>query len=245
LATRASEQAIAPQARVTPIKAAKPSVQVKAAKPCVQDAKARRYDPAETRARVIEAAFMLFATRGYAATGTADIAREADVSEGSIFYHFGSKRALLAELGRVHGGRMIAAMQEGDSLELLHPATVVRRCFAFCETDSAYNAMKGRASDALAVDECSTQHQPSPEAEPFFLASREVVQQWVEQHIETFCRVHGIEGVDPAITASMTFALVGDALHQAKISPVEDYQRICEQCARLVAIGCGADYSRL
>jgi AcrR family transcriptional regulator len=209
------------------------------------DSRARRYDPAETRARVIEAGFMLFATRGYAATGTADIAREADVSEGSIFYHFGSKRALLAELGRVHGGRMIAAMQEGDSLETLHPATVVRRCFAFCQTDSAFSAMKGRMADALNPDDCAAQHQPSPEAEPFFLASREVVQHWVEAHIEAYCRARGIEGVDPAITASMTFALVGDALHQAKCGLAENYNRICEQCARLVAVGCGADYSPL
>ena len=37
-----------------------------------------------------------------------DIAREADVSEGSIFYHFGSKKALLAELGVSYGQMMIA-----------------------------------------------------------------------------------------------------------------------------------------
>ncbi len=187
---------------------------------------------------------MLFGTRGYSGTGTADIAREADVSEGSIFYHFGSKRALLAELGRVHGSRMVAAMQENDALEDLHPATVVRRCFAFCELDSAYNALKGRMKGGQALDECP-ESQISPEAEPFFLASREAVQGWVKLHIEAYCRVHGIQGVDPAITASMTFALVGDALHQAKSRPAEDYMLIGEQCARLVALGCGADYQPL
>ncbi len=244
MATRASDQTVAPRIRVTAGKSGGKPARLPV-QDGTHDAKARRYDPAETRARVIEAAFMLFATRGYAATGTADIAREADVSEGSIFYHFGSKRALLAELGRVHGGRMISAMQESDSLETLHPATVVRRCFAFCETDSAFNALKGRVQDAISAEDCATQHQPNPEAEPFFLASREVVQRWVEAHIETYCRVNGIEGVDPAITASMTFALVGDALHQAKCGQTEDYHRICEQCARLVAVGCGADYSPL
>ena len=89
------------------------------------ETRSRRYDPAETRQRVLAAANMLFSTRGFAATGTADIAREADVSEGSIFYHFGSKQNLLGELGKRYGEAMIAAMQQGDRLEDLEPGIII------------------------------------------------------------------------------------------------------------------------
>ena len=40
-------------------------------------------------------------------TGLADIAREADVSEGSIFYHFGSKRNLLADMQAPQGATSV------------------------------------------------------------------------------------------------------------------------------------------
>ena len=240
MATKAGAQPVVPKTRAAS-KAAKAGG--RSVDEVSADSKARRYDPAETRARVIEAGFMLFATRGYSGTGTADIAREADVSEGSIFYHFGSKRALMGELGRVHGGRMIAAMQENDPLDQLHPANVVRRCFAFCATDMAWKALKGRVDPATGK-ECVDDHS-NPEAEPFFLASREVVQQWVESHISAYCAAHGIMGIHPGITASMTFALVGDALHRAAHGAPEEHALVREQCARMVAVGCGADYTPL
>ena len=41
----------------------------------VADMRARRYDPTETKARVLAAAHMLFSRQGFAATGTADARR--------------------------------------------------------------------------------------------------------------------------------------------------------------------------
>jgi AcrR family transcriptional regulator len=196
----------------------------------------RRYDPAETRTRVIEAAYHLFATVGYKETGTADIARAADVSEGSIFYHFGSKRALLGELGRLHGAKMVAAMQAGDPLESLDPADVISRCFRFCAENTAWEAMNAGA-------ECESTYKDKhhdPEAEPFFLAAREVTQAWVEQHIAAFNAAHGVEGVDPAIAASLTFTAVGDALHLAFRPGVSEEERahILAQTIRFIRGAC-------
>ncbi|MFQ3595802.1 MAG: TetR/AcrR family transcriptional regulator [Sphingomonadaceae bacterium] len=196
----------------------------------------RRYDPAETRTRVIEAAYQLFSTLGYKDTGTADIARVADVSEGSIFYHFGSKRALLAELGRLHGEKMVAAMQGGDSLATLDPADVITRCFAFCADNTTWEAMAGGS-------ECESSYkdkQYDPEAAPFFLAAREVTQAWVEDHIRAWNAAHGIEGVDPAIAASLTFTAVGDALHLAFQPGVSEEHRahILAQTIRFVKGAC-------
>jgi len=79
------------------------------------DARARRYDPAETRIRVLEAAYKLFGTRGYAATGTADIAREAGCFGRFVFSIISARSArFVVELGRLHGQRMIDYMQADD-----------------------------------------------------------------------------------------------------------------------------------
>jgi AcrR family transcriptional regulator len=50
---------------------------------------------AVTRARLLQAALELFATRGYSATPVDAIAEAAGVSAGLLYYHFASKPALL------------------------------------------------------------------------------------------------------------------------------------------------------
>ncbi len=49
----------------------------------------------EKQEKILTAALELFATNGYASTSTAKVAREAGVSEGLIFRHFGNKEGLL------------------------------------------------------------------------------------------------------------------------------------------------------
>lgn len=44
---------------------------------------------------ILEASLLLFAEKGYSNTSTKDISRAADVAEGTIFKHFGSKENLL------------------------------------------------------------------------------------------------------------------------------------------------------
>jgi len=51
-------------------------------------------DPAETRARLLEAAAHQFARRGHQATSLRDVARDAGVSVATISYYFGNKDAL-------------------------------------------------------------------------------------------------------------------------------------------------------
>jgi len=50
-----------------------------------------------TRERIVEAARNLFAEKGFDRTTTAEIAREAGISEGTIYRHFKSKKELLME----------------------------------------------------------------------------------------------------------------------------------------------------
>jgi len=50
-----------------------------------------------TRARLLKAAFQLFADKGYAETTVAEIAAAADVTEMTFYRHFGSKDQLLID----------------------------------------------------------------------------------------------------------------------------------------------------
>lgn len=194
------------------------------------DSKSRRYDPAETRARVLEAAYFLFGTRGYANTGTADIAAQADVSEGSIFYHFGSKRALLVELGKLHGQKMIAAMQGHDALADVTFEVSINRCFDFCEVNNVWE-------EVVHDGDCAPQGKHlkhNPEAEPFFHAAKEITVAWTRAHLEAVVARDGTRGVDTEIAANLIFALVGEAMHQyfAPESTAEDRLRIRAEVIR-------------
>ena len=60
---------------------------------------------AETRRRVLAAARARFLADGYAATAVAEIARDAGVSEATVFAAFGTKRGVLtAAIGAAAGG---------------------------------------------------------------------------------------------------------------------------------------------
>jgi AcrR family transcriptional regulator len=66
---------------------------------------------AETKRRILQAARVVFAKRGYGQASTKEIAEEADVAEAGIFYHFENKRGLLK------------AVIEGMMEELLNPTS--------------------------------------------------------------------------------------------------------------------------
>lgn len=52
----------------------------------------------EKQKRIIESAIKLFAEKGYSNTSTSEIAKVAEVSEGTIFKHYGTKDKLLLSL---------------------------------------------------------------------------------------------------------------------------------------------------
>ena len=54
----------------------------------------------QTRAEILEAASRSFGSRGYDATGVAEICREVGISKGAFYHHFPSKQALFLELLR-------------------------------------------------------------------------------------------------------------------------------------------------
>ena len=202
------------------------------------DSRARRYDPAETRQRVLAAANMLFATNGYSATGTADIARAADVSEGSIFYHFGSKRNLLADIGRMYGESMIEAMRRDDALEDLEPGIILNRAFEFCIQHREWEKITGneRAVAGKAIG------MKNPEAEPFYHASRDVVVAWTALQHQVAHAKHGGPKMHIPLASALTYALVGHALEALQLAEnATERQKIIDESIRYVRAAYGYD----
>ncbi len=199
------------------------------------DSRARRYDPAETKQRVLAAAHMLFSTKGFANTGTADIAREADVSEGSIFYHFGSKKALLAELGARHGEQLIAAMEAGYALEDLEPGIIVPRVFAFILANSLWEGITGDA-----CEHGKPVPMNNPEAEPFYHASKAATVAWIERQMTVALAKRGIAGINVPLAASFTHHIVGDAIEMYMTAATqEDRDAIEAETVRFVRAASG------
>jgi AcrR family transcriptional regulator len=75
----------------------------------------RTVDPEKHRARrthIIESAVVLFASKGFAETTTADICQAAGISTGSLFHYFPSKQAVfygIWELDRTEWDELLAA----------------------------------------------------------------------------------------------------------------------------------------
>ena len=198
--------------------------------------RARRYDPTETKARVLSAAHMLFSRQGFAATGTADIAREANVYEGSIFYHFGSKKALLAELGRRHGEAMIAVMEDGYALEDLEPGITIPRVLRFVRDNMIWEGMEADCADCGP----KTKMASTPDAEPFYHAAKEVTTKWIHHHLQAVLVKQGVTGVEIDIAASFTHHIVGDAIDRWLCAATpEEADRIERETIRFVRAGSG------
>lgn len=203
-----------------------------------EPARARRYDPAETRTRVLEAAYLLFGTRGFEGTGTAEIARAANVSEGSIFYHFRSKQGLLAELGRLHGQKMIAAMKRDDRVEDISCEISIRRCFEFVE---ATNVWESGESACSTVPSTYQQMKTAPEGEVFFQASREMLVEWTKAHLQAFAAKTGRALPDNEMAAMLIFAVVKESLgrYMDPAAAPAERKAILEECVRFCTSAVG------
>ena len=89
---------------------------------------AREGDAPGGRERLIEAAISRFAEQGYAATGIAEVCREAGVAKTALYWHFESKEGLLAAVVERVGTQWIEQIQKaaylgGGPLERLERLT--------------------------------------------------------------------------------------------------------------------------
>lgn len=78
---------------------------------------ARRAQGEESRGRLLETATELIAERGYAATSVGEVCRRAGVAKPALYWHFGSKEGLLAEVIETVGTAWIERIQKSVYLE--------------------------------------------------------------------------------------------------------------------------------
>ena len=107
---------------------------------------AYRRAPEQKRTALVDAARALFSEQGFDATSTLQIARRAGVSEGTLFHHFGSKRALLDCVAEAFIDAGVAATTTGE-IETLTQEHIVRSAFDFADTDPGLYQLLSRFSD--------------------------------------------------------------------------------------------------
>jgi TetR/AcrR family acrAB operon transcriptional repressor len=101
-------------------------------------------EAAITRQQLLKAALVVFSAKGYAATRLEDIAAEAGVTRGAIYWHFGNKaelyNTLLSEYGAGYAEVVTGAIADGGTaLDILRRLLV--RSLEFLVTDEQYRAM--------------------------------------------------------------------------------------------------------
>jgi AcrR family transcriptional regulator len=79
----------------------------------------------EKQEKIVQAALQLFAQEGYHATSTSKVAKQAGVSEGLIFRHFGNKDGLLQAILE-EGERRVKALYVDIVMET-DPKEVIRK----------------------------------------------------------------------------------------------------------------------
>ena len=97
-----------------------------------------------TKQNILTAGLEVFSRKGYTATRVEDIARQANVTTGAIYHHFGGKSDLyiaLVEQGDARANQLAQqVIEEGGT-----PARMLRRLlirlFQFLEDDKAYRAV--------------------------------------------------------------------------------------------------------
>ena len=151
-----------------------------------------RRDPAEKRARLLNAARALFLRQGYEASSTAEIAREAGVSEGILFHHFRSKRGLFLCLVEDFGREMAAAAMP-DVTEPLTEEAVVRQAFDFADANPCLYRLLTT---------------PPPEIADLDLIGRDVVVSAIRDKLEGAVIAGRVRNGDTLIMAQFQFAIV-------------------------------------
>jgi AcrR family transcriptional regulator len=106
-----------------------------------------RRAPEEKRALILSAARRCFSERPYPEVATAEIARRAGVSEGTVFHHFGSKLKLLQVVASEYGRDLIVALAEGteDGPNDMH--VMAQRAYDFVEREGTLGLSVGNEAE--------------------------------------------------------------------------------------------------
>jgi len=96
----------------------------------------------KTRRDILSAALRVFGEQGYAATRLEDVAKEAGISRGPIYWHFNSKENLHSEILKSslkkYKNRIDKALQSMGGSPLTKIRNLLKELFVMLEDDKAY-----------------------------------------------------------------------------------------------------------
>ncbi len=189
----------------------------------------------ETRARILEAALEVFASRGYHATSVSDLVEAADVARGTFYLHFESKQAVFLDLldnllaafrGSVHG----VDVQAGASTlrdQIVHSVVAI---LAAAQASRALALIVFR--EAVGLDEA---------VDARVLAFEERLQHYLEESLKNGVRLGLLRAHDTEVAATAIYGALRQAIHRHVLAAVPiDPRRLAEALVDLHLQGIAA-----
>jgi len=161
----------------------------------------------KTRQDLMRSAWHIFSQKGYVETRLSDIAKEAGVTRGAIYWHFGNKENLLISLFKDRADSyftIISGILASDSSPLEKIKAILVNIIRKMETDDQI-----KAEEILMLRRADDQGR--------FRQIHDYIKQRTEKHFELLFRiiVEGQErgeirkGVDPQHIVSLLFVFIG------------------------------------
>ncbi|MGL4231125.1 MAG: TetR/AcrR family transcriptional regulator [Casimicrobium sp.] len=172
---------------ITKLMKAKAEPQPLTKKPRVRASAKPLFDP-ERRVSILQAALRVFVKKGFQRSTIRDIARAADLAEGTIYNHFDNKAALLIGLiEQLQSQRreaahldQIAAPEMPTNLEQFLPGHLA---LMLGERDGVETSVMGVLLAEMLADEPMRETYAKPLFEPVFAAGTAAIGQWTQQKL--------------------------------------------------------------
>lgn len=162
----------------------------------------------ERRQQILEAAMECFIRNGYAHTRVDDIAREAGLSKGGVYFHFPSKRDIFDALQEIEVERTMNAVMEAYNSEA--PAVMKLQQLAWRLVVEFGNSESHRKF-LIVLGEMGIR---SPEVRERIVASHEAYLQVMTEQIRAGIEAGEIREMNPDM-AALVLKLLVDGIEQA------------------------------
>lgn len=184
----------------------------------------RTNDPEGLRQRLVNTAFMAFATRGYHATALHDLKREAGVTGGALSHHFPTKKAL---------GLAVVQDRVADAVEETWIKPVERASTAAAGIAAVFAAIVADLEGKGAVSGCPLNNlalELSRHDEDFQTAVDAIFVRWrsaIADKLRADLGAAAASGIDPEAMATLVVASYSGAMAMAKACQCTEPLKIC------------------
>lgn len=162
----------------------------------------------ERRQQILEAAMECFIRNGYAHTRVDDIAREAGLSKGGIYFHFPSKRDIFDALQEIEIERTMAAVMEAQ--QSAEPAVMKLQQLAY-RLIVEFGSNEEHRKFLIVLAEMGIRN---PDVRERVVQSHEAYLQMITQQIKGGIEAGEIRDMNPEV-AALVLKLLMDGIEQA------------------------------